>query len=81
MSLHSLDPKKIPQKYLILWNLLGSSYKKMLMKKPKYVLHSLYVLDIRDLLGVLINKVLIKIFKNPNLSKLSKMIAIFEFIG
>ena len=50
------------------------------MKKPKYVLHSLYVLDIRDLLGVLINKVLIKIFKNPNLSKLSKMIAIFEFI-
>ena len=46
MSLHSLGPKKIPQKYLILWNLLGSSYKKMLMKKPKYVLHSLYVLDI-----------------------------------
>ena len=41
----SLKCKKPTQKCLILWNLLGSSYKKMLMKNPKYVLHSLCVLE------------------------------------
>ena len=63
-------------------------FQKMLIKNVKYVLHSLYALKTHpkttkttqkclifwNLLGVLINKVLIKI---PNLSK---MFAIFEFI-
>ena len=46
--LHSLGPlnvQKATQKCLILWNLLGSSYKKMLIKNPKYVFHLLYVLE------------------------------------
>ena len=51
----------------IMKHILGSSYKKMRMKNPKYVLHSLYVLEIfqnhpknvcyfRIYLVVLINK-------------------------
>ena len=41
----SKNVKKATQKCLILWNLFGSSYKKMLIKNPKYVIHSLYVLE------------------------------------
>ena len=36
----SLKSKKNTQKSLLLWNLLGSSYKKTLMKNPKYVLET-----------------------------------------
>ena len=41
----SLELIKTTQKCLIFWNLLGRSYKKVLIKNPKFILHSLNFLE------------------------------------
>ena len=41
LQIHPTNPK-----CLLLWNLLGSSYKKMLIKNFKFILNSLYTLEI-----------------------------------
>ena len=74
----SLKPIKTTQKCLIFWNLLGALTNKVLIKNSKFILHSLYFLEVfkttkncllfSNLLVVLINKSAHKKLKQQELN-------------